>query len=59
MTGSSSPRLKLRVGRFEIHRMDGLCDGEVWIRDTRTGQGGAFSEKGLEAVVDAFFEEHF
>jgi hypothetical protein len=52
-------RLKLRVGRFEIHRMDGPSEGNLWIRNLHTGEGGGFPEAGLEAAIGRFFDENF
>lgn len=51
------PKPKLKVGRFEIHRLVGH-DG-IWIRDGRTGEGGAFPEGLLEGAIERFFEEYF
>lgn len=56
---TDSPRLRLRVGRFEINRMDDLLPGRIWIRDCRTGEGGAFPEQLLEELVAEFFDAHF
>jgi hypothetical protein len=45
----------LRIGKYRIRRSD---PGKVWI-DSDDGEGGQFSERGLEEAIEGFFGENF
>lgn len=41
---------------FTLHRMR---NGNIWITDERTGEGGEFQTKDIEQVIDEFFKKNF
>lgn len=64
MSQPTAGQALLRIGEFTLSRMPegGYACGRIWIQHSGgpfDGEGGAFNEADLEAVIRAFYVEHF